>query len=75
MKILVVIPAFNEEGSIGRLVGEIIENIKGSDILVVNDCSTDGTGGVLESLDGVKYLTLPFNMGSGSCRIQLLPRK
>jgi len=65
MKILVVIPAFNEEGSIGRLVGEIYEHIKGSDILVVNDCSTDGTGNVLKSLGSVKYLTLPFNMGIG----------
>jgi hypothetical protein len=65
MKILVIIPAFNEEGSIGQLVAEVREHIKGSHILVINDSSTDRTGEVLKSLDGVKFLTLPFNMGIG----------
>ncbi len=65
MKILVIIPAYNEEGSIGQLVRDVREHVKGADILVVNDCSTDRTREVLESLEGVRHMTLPFNMGVG----------
>ncbi|MEZ5871992.1 MAG: glycosyltransferase family 2 protein [Nitratireductor sp.] len=46
MLISVVIPAFNEEGNIGRLVAEtfdaVPENVLG-EVIVVDDCSTDAT--------------------------------
>ena len=41
-KILIVIPAYNEERSIGAIVSEICNN-EGCDVLVVNDDSRDGT--------------------------------
>ncbi len=45
MQISVVIPAYNEEGNIGRLVAEIFkavpDNLLG-EVIVVDDCSTDG---------------------------------
>lgn len=45
MKISIVIPAFNEEGNIGRLVRETFENIPEAtigEVIVVDDCSDDG---------------------------------
>ncbi|MBN2413675.1 polyprenol monophosphomannose synthase [candidate division KSB1 bacterium] len=45
MKILVIIPTFNESQNIERLLNEITgQNINGLDILVVDDNSPDGTG-------------------------------
>ena len=45
MQISVVIPAYNEEGNIGRLVAEtfkaVPDNLLG-EVIVVDDCSTDG---------------------------------
>ena len=53
MKISLVIPACNEEGNIGRLVEEcysvIPTNILG-ELLVVDDCSTDGTAQEIANL-------------------------
>lgn len=57
---LVIIPAFNEEGSIGS----VIESLKhsGVDFLVVNDGSTDKTLSILKELN-VGFLDLPVNIG------------
>lgn len=46
MKISIVIPAFNEEGNIGPLLSETIDAIPPDvlgEIIVADDCSTDGT--------------------------------
>jgi len=42
MKIVVVIPAFNEEKSIGRVINDIPKK-RVSEVIVVNNCSTDRT--------------------------------
>ncbi len=61
-KILIVIPVYNEEKNIGKVISDIRKNFKSSNILAVNDCSTDKTTEELEKL-GVNYLNLPFNLG------------
>jgi glycosyltransferase involved in cell wall biosynthesis len=46
MKLIVMIPAYNEEGSIGSVIKEIPRTIDGIDtveVLVINDGSTDAT--------------------------------
>jgi glycosyltransferase involved in cell wall biosynthesis len=67
-KILVIIPCFNEEFSIKKLVEDINAVKKQYDlpinILVVNDCSKDNTLEVVKSLDCL-YLDLPVNLGIG----------
>ena len=67
MKVLIIIPAYNEENSLMKLIGEIRSvGIKNAaiDILVVNDCSEDGTSPAAKSL-GVKLIDLPVNLGIG----------
>ncbi len=61
---LVLIPAYNEEKNIGRVLKEI-RNLKiPLDILVINDGSTDSTGAEVEQA-GEKVITLPYNLGYG----------
>ena len=45
----VVIPCYNEENSIVSLVNKVLESpVKNKEIIVVEDCSTDGTRKILE---------------------------
>ena len=64
MKKLVIIPAFNESGSIEKTISDLTSNAPDFDYLVVNDCSTDNT---LEILKKSKYehISLPVNLGIG----------
>ena len=63
-KILVVIPAYNEVASIGRVIEEVKKHLPEADVLVVNDGSLDSTSS--EARDkGALVLDLPYNMGIG----------
>ena len=64
MSLLVVIPAFNEEDSIGNVIQDIRIHIPSASILVVDDGSKDNTVKVAESTK-VNVLSLPFNVGVG----------
>ncbi len=63
-KLLAIIPAFNEEGSVGKVIEGVKQYLPGADILVVNDGSTDQT---LERAraSGATVLNLPYNLGIG----------
>ncbi|OGX68121.1 MAG: glycosyl transferase family 2, partial [Paenibacillus sp. RIFOXYA1_FULL_44_5] len=63
-KLLVIIPAFNEEASIQQVIRDVQAQIPQADIVVVNDGSTDLTGELAEKMD-VHVLHLPFNLGIG----------
>ncbi|MEW6170858.1 MAG: glycosyltransferase family 2 protein [Candidatus Omnitrophota bacterium] len=64
-KILIIIPAYNEEKNIIMVVEHIRQHIEGADIVVVNDGSKDKTALVAASL-GIYVIDLPFNLGVGS---------
>ena len=61
-KVLVVIPAYNEEKNIERVVDNLISNYQQYDYVVVNDGSTDGTRKVCRK-NGYNLLDLPVNLG------------
>jgi len=64
LKRLAIVPAFNEQDSIGRVIDEIRAFDSGFEIVVVDDGSTDRTAAVAaERL--VHVLRLPFNLGIG----------
>lgn len=61
---IAIVPAFNEERNIGRVVAELRDFDPGLDVVVVSDGSLDGTAGVAEAA-GARVLRLPFNLGIG----------
>ena len=63
-RILVIIPAYIEEDSIGRVIEDVRTNCPQMDILVVNDGSADHTSDRARA-SGVVVLDLPFNLGIG----------
>jgi glycosyltransferase involved in cell wall biosynthesis len=61
---LAVVPAYNESGSVGRVVRSIHDALPGFDVVVVDDGSTDDTAVEAERA-GAPVVRLPFNLGIG----------
>ncbi len=66
MKLLILIPAFNEEGAVGEVVREVRQVMPGVSVLVVDDCSADSTREVAHQA-GADILPLPYHLGLGGC--------
>ena len=65
-KVLVIIPAFNEEQNIVNVVEELKRVCPHMDYVVVNDGSTDGTAELCRER-GYHLLDLPVNLGLAGC--------
>ena len=63
-RLLVVVPAWNEESTIADVTREIEREVPTADVLVVNDGSTDGTAAAARAA-GADVLDLPLNLGVG----------
>lgn len=63
-RVLIIIPALNESGSIADVVGEVRGELPGVDVLVVDDGSTDRTAAVAAAA-GARVAQLPYNLGVG----------
>lgn len=69
MNVTVVIPVFNERDTIVSVIDAVRAAEGVTQIIVVDDCSTDGTGDTLRSVDGtdrVTVVTHEINRGKGA---------
>lgn len=64
LKIIAIIPAFNEEKNIRRVIEDIKEHQPKIKIVVINDASTDNTE-IEAKKSGGTVITLPLNLGIG----------
>jgi glycosyltransferase involved in cell wall biosynthesis len=64
--LLVIIPAFNEEGAVGHVVQSVKEVMPGTPVLVIDDCSIDASIAVARAA-GAEVLPLPHHLGLGGC--------
>ena len=62
---LVVIPAFNEEERIAKVLHGLAQSAREFDVLVVDDASVDTTAEIARA-NGAMVVTHPFNMGYGA---------
>lgn len=65
-KVLLVIPAYNEEKNIERVVERLIREFPELDYIVVNDGSRDHTAEICRER-GYRLLDLPVNLGLAGC--------
>jgi glycosyltransferase involved in cell wall biosynthesis len=63
-KLLILIPAYNEEGALGGVLREVHEVMPGVPVLVVDDCSGDATVHQAR-MAGAQVLCLPHHLGLG----------
>ena len=63
-KVLIIIPAFNEEFNIEKLLDNIKKECPQFDVIVINDCSKDKTSKVCK-YKGINVIDLPVNLGIG----------
>ena len=64
----VVMPCFNEEASVERVVGRVLASPYTGELIIVDDGSTDGTRDILGRLDDprIRVILQPFNQGKGA---------
>ncbi|MBS1906034.1 MAG: glycosyltransferase family 2 protein [Actinobacteria bacterium] len=63
-RVLVIVPAWNEERNVAATVHEIKAADSAYDVVVIDDGSEDGTADVAREA-GATVLSLPFNLGVG----------
>ena len=68
----VVLPVYNERDHVVAEIDRIKAALDASDysyeIVVIDDCSTDGSNEVLRGVPGIRLITMPRNGGSGTVR-------
>ena len=64
VKILIIIPCYNEEENLERVVARLKKEAPQVDFLIVNDCSTDYSAAICKAT-GWQFLDLPTNLGIG----------
>ena len=65
-RLLIIVPAFNEQGAIGGVVRSIHEHAPGVRVVVIDDCSADDTIPAARQA-GAEVLALPHHLGLGGC--------
>ncbi|MBP8849008.1 MAG: DUF2062 domain-containing protein [Breznakibacter sp.] len=63
LKCLVLIPTYNNNGTIAKVISEVKEYA--SDVLVVNDGSTDNTEEIISGINGISIISYKKNRGKG----------
>ncbi len=63
---LIIIPAYNEEATIGSVIQEVQRVLPGAPVLVIDDCSLDGTRAYAKAA-GAGVLSVPHHLGLGGC--------
>ena len=65
----IVIPVYNEENTVARVVSRVSALPLNTEIVIVDDCSTDATREILSKLDGLDGVTVKLqekNAGKGA---------
>lgn len=63
-RVMVLVPAYNEEGAIAQVVAGIRQTLPQADVVVIDDCSGDATAAVARAA-GATVVRLPCNLGIG----------
>ncbi|MDD5031495.1 MAG: glycosyltransferase family 2 protein [Patescibacteria group bacterium] len=70
IKCSIIIPVYNEEGAVLGVIEEVKAVVVGLgieyEIIAVNDCSKDGSGKIIDQIDGIKVIHHTVNKGYGA---------
>ena len=63
LKACVIVPTYNNGGTLQNVLSEVLEFT--TNVIVVNDGSTDGTAQILSQFQGISIVSYPVNKGKG----------
>ena len=63
LRCVVIMPTYNNAGTIAKVISDVKEFT--ADVIVVNDGSTDETRDILASINDIRVIDYPNNMGKG----------
>ena len=66
MKTSVIIPVYNEAKTIEEIVKRVKDTNIVDEIIIIDDCSSDGTREILKNMEGVKTYFQERNRGKGA---------
>jgi glycosyltransferase involved in cell wall biosynthesis len=70
MKLSVVMPVYNEHATLSEIISSVLAVPLNIELICVNDCSTDGSLGILNELaaqhSNIRVVSQPRNMGKGA---------
>ncbi len=71
MKLSIVIPCYNEEKTIKKLIEKVLKfNLHDKELIIIDDCSKDGSREIIKNLalenKEIKYFFLEKNLGKGA---------
>jgi len=61
----VIIPTYNNENTLKRVIDGVLEYMQPSEVIIVNDGSTDGTALILKEYSKITHVDFPKNRGKG----------
>ena len=73
MKLSVIIPIYNEAATCSLLIEKVKSVPIQKQVIVVDDCSTDGSGVILKEIDDIELIQHQVNRGKGSAVQSALP--
>lgn len=72
LDVSIVLPVYNEAGHVLEEIDRIRAAMEASsysyELIVIDDGSTDGTAETLQGVEGIRFIQLPTNRGSGFAR-------
>ncbi len=66
MKLSVIIPIYNETETCSQLIEKVMSVPIQKQVIVVDDCSTDGSENILKEIDDIELIRHQVNKGKGS---------
>ena len=73
MKLSVIIPIYNEAATCSKLIEKVKSVPIQKQVIVVDDCSTDGSENILKEIDDIELIRHQVNQGKGSAVQSALP--
>lgn len=65
-KYCLIIPTYNNEKTLKRVIDGVLLHFAGEDIIIINDGATDSTASILKEYKEIKQIHLPKNKGKGN---------
>ena len=62
----VVVPLYNEKDTVEKIIRKVLDEPTDKEVIVVDDCSTDGSWEIVQKIEGVRCYRHEVNQGKGA---------